>query len=371
MSLYQSYICYQNSDYLNNYQNDQKQELTYQHQAPSAYTEIIQQETKRGKYSHNCEICGDTCSGFHYGAFTCEACKLFFSRVTRNKRKRKFDECMLKNCVIDIQSRSDCPECRFKKCLNKGMSLANSRYGRNIIFKNTPKPIQNSENPSLKLTELFNQTQQLFQSYFYYLTYENSYQTEYCLRTSLISLYDKSINLIDHKTITYKSEFKFLQSYSNINFSKLNETKLNALVLLFSLLFNVNFKHSLNFVFYTTQVKTELFNMLLKSNFNDVLTIYLDKMNSVIDNLSSNSAFLINIYYFLHVFMTLGQLDQVEQIGKYDNKLVQMIKNELTLNKFVAKSNELKISKTDECEPIITILNISTQTSNFIDSISC
>lgn len=26
-----------------------------------------------------CEICGDNSSGFHYGAHTCEACKLFFS----------------------------------------------------------------------------------------------------------------------------------------------------------------------------------------------------------------------------------------------------------------------------------------------------
>ncbi|CAF1133647.1 unnamed protein product, partial [Brachionus calyciflorus] len=46
MSLYQSYVYYQNSDYLNNYQNE-KQELIYQHQAPAPYTEVIQQETKR------------------------------------------------------------------------------------------------------------------------------------------------------------------------------------------------------------------------------------------------------------------------------------------------------------------------------------
>jgi hypothetical protein len=75
-------------------------------------------------------VCGNKSSGFHYGAYTCEACKLFYRRAEKQLRKTTFNECKAKNCEINYKNRADCPECRYKKCIIVGMSMSRSRYGR-------------------------------------------------------------------------------------------------------------------------------------------------------------------------------------------------------------------------------------------------
>lgn len=73
-----------------------------------------------------CVVCGTAGKkfniGFHYGASTCEACKLFFRRMCNNSEQRKssFAQCKTKNCHISPNSRANCPECRYKKCIAVG-----------------------------------------------------------------------------------------------------------------------------------------------------------------------------------------------------------------------------------------------------------
>ena len=77
-----------------------------------------------------CSVCGNESSGYHYGSHTCEACKLFFRRTEKRIRKTGFTDCQKKNCQITSQSRANCSQCRYKKCIAAGMSMTRSRYGR-------------------------------------------------------------------------------------------------------------------------------------------------------------------------------------------------------------------------------------------------
>ena len=68
-----------------------------------------------------CVVCGDKAKGYNYDAPTCEGCKRFFRLSVENKRKYQ-DECKTnENCVIYIETRTNCRLCRLNKCIKMGM----------------------------------------------------------------------------------------------------------------------------------------------------------------------------------------------------------------------------------------------------------
>nr|CAD7198296.1 unnamed protein product [Timema douglasi] len=58
--------------------------------------------------SQHCAICGDRATGKHYGAASCDGCKGFFRRFSRN-------------CIVDKDKRNQCRYCRLRKCFKAGM----------------------------------------------------------------------------------------------------------------------------------------------------------------------------------------------------------------------------------------------------------
>jgi hypothetical protein len=73
-----------------------------------------------------CKICGDKASGYHYGVASCEGCKGFFRRSIQKNMSYK---CMKDGaCVILLLNRNRCQHCRFKKCLEMGMSRECVRF---------------------------------------------------------------------------------------------------------------------------------------------------------------------------------------------------------------------------------------------------
>ncbi|CAD5120779.1 DgyrCDS9339 [Dimorphilus gyrociliatus] len=76
----------------------------------------------------NCRVCSDKATGVHYGVATCEGCKGFFKRsITKNESyKCYFGE----KCVLNPQNRNRCKACRFRRCLQAGMSLEAVKMGR-------------------------------------------------------------------------------------------------------------------------------------------------------------------------------------------------------------------------------------------------
>jgi len=98
-----------------------------------------------------CMVCGDKSSGNHYGALTCEACKLFFRRhsnmssnkqqqqqqsstsspsITTHNEVNKMGNCAKRNCQVTPNTRGSCPECRYRKCIAVGMGLNRTTFGR-------------------------------------------------------------------------------------------------------------------------------------------------------------------------------------------------------------------------------------------------
>ncbi|XP_058247788.1 nuclear receptor subfamily 1 group I member 2 isoform X2 [Hemibagrus wyckioides] len=66
-----------------------------------------------------CQVCGDTATGYHFNAMTCEGCKGFFRRAMKGTPNFR---CAFQNkCVITKSNRRQCQSCRLQKCLSIGM----------------------------------------------------------------------------------------------------------------------------------------------------------------------------------------------------------------------------------------------------------
>ncbi|XP_031554155.1 steroid hormone receptor ERR2-like [Actinia tenebrosa] len=103
-----------------------------------------------------CAVCGDSSSGYHYGADTCEGCKSFFKRTIQRGYIDKYT-CNFKdgNCEIDKISRAKCQACRLKKCFDVGMveegiRKEKQRGGRSFYPLKKEVPIKDSTTTSLQ-----------------------------------------------------------------------------------------------------------------------------------------------------------------------------------------------------------------------------
>ncbi|KER20321.1 hypothetical protein T265_11105 [Opisthorchis viverrini] len=79
-----------------------------------------------------CQICGQPAVGFHHRAYVCEACKKFFMRHTAARYRHaeagggnlSDSACpMGGQCRVEGPGRGKCPHCRYRKCLDLGMTL--------------------------------------------------------------------------------------------------------------------------------------------------------------------------------------------------------------------------------------------------------
>ncbi|CAH1791311.1 unnamed protein product [Owenia fusiformis] len=77
-----------------------------------------------------CRVCGARSSGYHFGAITCEGCKGFFRRTIKERTADQYLCSRVGNCEITLESRNSCKYCRYKKCLDAGMTPDGSRIGR-------------------------------------------------------------------------------------------------------------------------------------------------------------------------------------------------------------------------------------------------
>ncbi|KAL7668262.1 hypothetical protein ACOME3_008972 [Neoechinorhynchus agilis] len=105
-----------------------------------------------------CKVCGAKSSGFHFGVFTCEACKGFFRRYSR--KQRVITPCTVR-CEITMSNRNNCPACRFAKCKSAGMAIENIRYGKPPKCVRLPRSIS-SVIPKLEDTTILNKLLEIY-----------------------------------------------------------------------------------------------------------------------------------------------------------------------------------------------------------------
>ncbi len=92
-------------------------------------TSIQQLRVKKQSFTFsNCKICNDKATGVHYGITTCEGCKGFFKR---NIQRSTYYQCFFgNNCNLTPRTRNRCKACRFRRCIEVGMSFDGIKMGR-------------------------------------------------------------------------------------------------------------------------------------------------------------------------------------------------------------------------------------------------
>ena len=75
-----------------------------------------------------CRVCGNKASGLHFGVNTCEACNEFFRRSL--KRGANYHCSRNLSCKVWGKKRSPCSSCRYRRCLEVGMSRNRIKTGR-------------------------------------------------------------------------------------------------------------------------------------------------------------------------------------------------------------------------------------------------
>ncbi|CAF1014202.1 unnamed protein product [Didymodactylos carnosus] len=101
-----------------------------------------------------CIICSSSSSGLHFGAITCEACKCFFRRSIKENAIEHYHCSANDCCKIDSKLKMNCRACRFRKCIDGGMSVGASRIGRQSnLFKHSLITIQ-EKRPDSKMASI-------------------------------------------------------------------------------------------------------------------------------------------------------------------------------------------------------------------------
>ncbi|UJR29923.1 hypothetical protein I4U23_017470 [Adineta vaga] len=101
-----------------------------------------------------CLVCSGSASGIHFGAVTCEACKGFFRRSIKENAPERYRCAENNNCEIRSTSKITCRACRFRKCIQAGMSMDASRIGRQSnLFKESIRQLQNGSTSMATVTD--------------------------------------------------------------------------------------------------------------------------------------------------------------------------------------------------------------------------
>ncbi|KAI6242715.1 Zinc finger, C4 type [Aphelenchoides fujianensis] len=86
-----------------------------------------------------CKICGRSATGNHYGVLSCQCCKVFFKRAVLQRQTTKCEK------QAECGSHKLCRGCRYRRCLEEGMSKSALQPKRDVIgVRKAPAPAAES-----------------------------------------------------------------------------------------------------------------------------------------------------------------------------------------------------------------------------------
>ncbi len=193
-----------------------------------------------------CEVCGRPAGGrLYYGAATCNSCRAFFSRSSKDNAYENFvcvnvDSDNNNLCQIDSTSWKSCQKCRYKKCEHVGMSMKSRKFhSGNETFLSFL--LGHHLRTALILTDKLNNDERFFirSIVLKRLNAKSEYRTKFLLHDSeqfrcrLEQFYQsKAMNLKKFKTFEDFVTYCQIQNFSNGEFSDDGLTKKDRVKLL-------------------------------------------------------------------------------------------------------------------------------------------
>lgn len=263
------------------------------------------------RYDHlKCVVCGDISSGFHYGAYTCEACKLFFIRAEKNNRE--FNKCPNGNCSVNIDKRKSCAACRYKMCIAGGMDLNKSKFGRHTT-ETKANEVNHVPNMSLALIEAY---QELHNYINIQLINFNCGNLAKELKISFNKFYYKCLTIL---SINKKQGFN---TYFMSDYQRQQEYNLDVMMItVFCVLFDVPV---------SVHLQNEIINFKFAQDFREILK----DIRELCDfNITLK---VISLIYVVHFAIELSQNDLLALLkdNSCKKRLIDLVKAEFSLNKF-------------------------------------
>lgn len=266
----------------------------------------------------NCNVCGQESSGYHYGSYTCEACKLFFRRTEKQIRKTGFTQCKTKNCLINFETRANCSECRYKKCIAVGMAMSRSRFGRhteklatNYTPNLTESLITQLNNTKYKWSSIQSQPDFFYLNQIILEFYNEIIKTLALNNNNHADISEEMLKL----PVSYQ-QASIINSISIIQYNNYDQQILpNPIIILFAVLFDINI---------------DMFSFL--SNIQKEFSFQVQSMeNRLIDNKNFNMIFKIGI--FIKILRSLF-VAQSSSTNPFDKQINDMLRSELSTLKF-------------------------------------
>jgi hypothetical protein len=260
------------------------------------------------------------------------------SRSATEKRKTKFEECEFKNCIITLENRSNCGQCRYQKCLDLGMSRKNSRFGRHPHLKGV-----NTINVIGPTTANIDQDKQLVQLFD---VFDQSIKNELvaCDQNNQESQSNAYQNIQFQIRLFYKACSDFLtvqpeQNAYDYTYNQLISTdKLNSLISFYIMLFDSNDLFS---KLYTSDPRFHLIN------FNYLTSNMTTKLSKIFNYLPFDrhdaSQFQLKSACFIYTMIYFISSEQLS--SEIDRKLIDLIRKQvLTPQNQIEKSSPSTIA---------------------------